>query len=67
MEPTTAAPGAAELLERELARDTPEGGVSYEALVEHQAETEAKYRNLVELCRVPGRVRAERRLALCLA
>jgi PAS domain-containing protein len=35
-------------LERELARDTPEGGVSYEALVEHQAETEAKYRNLVE-------------------
>ena len=48
MEPTTAAPGAAELLERELARDTTEGGVSYEALVEHQAETEAKYRNLVE-------------------
>ena len=48
MEPTTVAPGAAELLERELARDTPEGGVSDEALVEHQAETEAKYRNLVE-------------------
>src|SRR4030095_5487507 len=48
MEPTTAAPGAAELLEGELARDTPQGGVSYEALVEHQAETEAKYRNLVE-------------------
>ena len=48
MDPTTAEPGAAELLERGLVRDEQEVGVSYEALVEHQAETEAKYRNLVE-------------------
>jgi len=48
MDPTTAAPGTAELLERGLARDGQEVGVSYEALVEHHAETEAKYRNLVE-------------------
>ena len=48
MDPTTAAPGAAELMERGLARDEQEVGVSYEALVEHQAEIEAKYRNLVE-------------------
>jgi PAS domain S-box-containing protein len=48
MDPTTSAPGTAELLERGLARDGQEIGVSYEALVEHHAETEAKYRNLVE-------------------
>jgi PAS domain S-box-containing protein len=48
MDQTSAAAGAAELLERELAREPPEGGVSYAALVEHQAETEAKYRSLVE-------------------
>jgi len=48
MDPTTAGPGAAELLERGLARDRQEVGVSYEALIEHHAETEAKYRNLVE-------------------
>jgi PAS domain S-box-containing protein len=48
MDQTSAAAAAAELLERELAREPPEGGVSYAALVEHQAETEAKYRNLVE-------------------
>src|SRR6266540_596639 len=48
MDPTTAASGAAELLEHGLGRDEEEVGVSYEALVEHQAETEAKYRNLVE-------------------
>src|SRR4029453_3863429 len=48
MDPTTAEPGAAELLERGLVRDEQDVGVSYEALVEHQAETEAKYRNLVE-------------------
>ena len=48
MDQTGAAAGAAELLERVLAREPPEGGVSYAALVEHQAETEAKYRNLVE-------------------
>ena len=48
MDQTSAAAAAAELLERELAREPPEGGVSYAALVEHQAETEAKYRSLVE-------------------
>jgi len=48
MDQTSAAAGAAELLEPELAREPPEGGVSYAALVEHQAETEAKYRSLVE-------------------
>ena len=48
MDQTGAAAGAAELLERVLAREPPKGGVSYAALVEHQAETEAKYRNLVE-------------------
>ena len=48
MDPTSAATGAAELLEHGLTRDTPERSVSYEALIEHQAETEAKYRNLVE-------------------
>ena len=48
MDQTSAAAAAAELLERELAREPPEGGVSYAALVEHHAETEAKYRNLVE-------------------
>ena len=48
MDPTTVAAGAAELLDPGLARDTPEAGVSYEALAGFQAETEAKYRNLVE-------------------
>lgn len=46
MDQTSAAAGAAELLERELMREPPD--VSYAALVVHQAETEAKYRNLVE-------------------
>ncbi len=48
MDPTTVMPGAPELLERALSPDASEGGVSYQALVEHQAETEAKYRSLVE-------------------
>ena len=48
MDPTTVMPGAPELLERALGPEAPEGSVSYQALVEHQAETEAKYRNLVE-------------------
>src|SRR4029453_15166806 len=48
MDPAPAEPGAAELLERGLVRHEQAVGVSYEALVEHQAETEAKYRNLVE-------------------
>ena len=64
---TGATAGPAELLERVLARESPEGGVSYATLVEHQAETEAKYRNLVEQlpCVVYlGRVRAGRRVAV---
>src|SRR4029450_6664392 len=48
MDPATAEPGAAELLERGLVRDEQEVGVSYEALVEHRREPEAKCRNLVE-------------------
>ena len=48
MDPTTIMPGAPEFLEHALSPGAPEGGVSYQTLVEHQAETEAKYRNLVE-------------------
>src|SRR4029450_11673621 len=69
MDPTTAEPGAAELLERGLVRDEQEVGVSYEALVEHQADTEATYRTrrAAPVRRVPGRVRAERRMVVRLA
>ena len=41
MDQTGAAAGPAELLERVLAREPPEGGVSFATLVVHQAETEA--------------------------
>ena len=47
MDPFAASSGATELAEPRPTPGTPVG-VSYEALVEQHAETEAKYRNLVE-------------------
>jgi PAS domain S-box-containing protein len=47
MEPIAAAGGATELAEPRPSQGTP-AGLSYETLAERHAETEAKYRNLVE-------------------
>src|SRR6187397_836616 len=47
MDPFAASSGATELAEPRPTSGTP-AGVSYETLVERHAETEAKYRNLVE-------------------
>ena len=47
MDPIAAVRGATELAEPRPTPGMP-AGVSYETLVEHHAETEAKYRNLVE-------------------